>query len=75
MKLKYKLSVALCAASLSPLAFAPTLSRNAWLQVIRGGVNVAGIALAEGDGAALQDEREVAIAASSTSELLVFDLR
>ena len=57
------------------LAFAPRLSRNAWLQVIRSGVNVAGIALAEGDGAALQDEREVAIAASSTSELLVFDLR
>ena len=57
------------------LAFAPRLSRNAWLQVIRGGVNVAGIALAEGDGAALHEEREVAIAASSTSELLVFDLR
>ena len=56
------------------LSFSPRLARNAWIQVIRGDVRVAGLALAAGDGAALQDEREVAIEASAASELLVFDL-
>ncbi len=56
------------------LRFAPRLGRHAWLQVIRGELSVAGIALAEGDGAALDDEREVALNAAEASELLLFDL-
>jgi redox-sensitive bicupin YhaK (pirin superfamily) len=56
------------------LPFAPRLGRHAWLQVIRGELSVAGITLAEGDGAAIEDEREIALRAAEASELLVFDL-
>jgi redox-sensitive bicupin YhaK (pirin superfamily) len=56
------------------IAFAPRLARCAWLQVISGEVSVAGLALGAGDGAAAQDERELAIRARTPSELLVFDL-
>src|SRR3954469_5108947 len=37
--------------------------RHAWLQVLRGGVDVNGLALAAGDGAALSDESGLAIRA------------
>ncbi|HET6438429.1 MAG TPA: pirin family protein [Anaeromyxobacter sp.] len=50
--------------------------RHAWVQVARGAVEVNGVRLAEGDGAALSEERAVRIAAPGTddSEILVFDL-
>jgi redox-sensitive bicupin YhaK (pirin superfamily) len=49
--------------------------RHAWVQVARGAVECNGLALEASDGAALSDEARVALAARSSSELLVFDLR
>ncbi len=50
--------------------------RHAWVQVARGAVTVNGEPLTAGDGAALSDEREVAIVGTDeiASELLLFDL-
>ncbi len=50
--------------------------RHAWVQVVRGEVTVNGHALSEGDGAAISDEREVAVVADGAAggELLLFDL-
>ncbi len=48
--------------------------RGAWIQVVRGGVNVADRTLAEGDGVAIEDEGEIAVTANAPSELLLFDL-
>jgi quercetin 2,3-dioxygenase len=48
--------------------------RHGWLHVARGAVDVAGHALVEGDGAAIDDEREIVITARESSEVLVFDL-
>ncbi len=54
-------------------ALAP--GRHAWVQVARGQASVNGIAVKAGDGIALSEELEVAIAApSGEAELLVFDL-
>lgn len=61
-------------AASETLRFAPRLGRHAWMQVIRGEIGVAGLTLAEGDGAALDGEREIALQAAEASELLVFDL-
>jgi redox-sensitive bicupin YhaK (pirin superfamily) len=48
--------------------------RAAWLQVLRGGVNVLGKGLAAGDGAAVTDESAVSVRAAVASEVLLFDL-
>lgn len=48
--------------------------RKAWVQVTRGAVTVNGIAVAQGDGAALTDEHDVRIAANDNAEILLFDL-
>lgn len=48
--------------------------RGAWVQVVRGGLEVNGVALAAGDGAAIENEDAVKIAATSDSEFLLFDL-
>ena len=48
--------------------------RAAWIQVARGAVDVGGVALREGDGAAIEDEASIVIAASSEAEILLFDL-
>lgn len=50
--------------------------RHAWVQVIRGEVEVNGVALRGGDGAALSDERaaELTGRGGETAELLLFDL-
>jgi redox-sensitive bicupin YhaK (pirin superfamily) len=53
-------------------ALAP--GRHAWIQVARGAVDVNGHSLAEGDGAAISDEREVVVTARDAAEVLVFDL-
>ena len=47
--------------------------RHAWVHVARGAVTVNGQRLAEGDGAALTDERAVALEGHG-GEVLVFDL-
>ncbi len=56
-------------------ALAP--GRHAWIQVARGGVELNGVALGAGDGAAVSGEDRLRIAGgpgSAESEVLVFDL-
>ncbi len=53
-------------------ALAP--GRHGWVQVARGNVALGGDTLVAGDGAALSDLRELALAAREPSELFVFDL-
>jgi redox-sensitive bicupin YhaK (pirin superfamily) len=48
--------------------------RHAWLQVARGKVALGKEELAQGDGAAISDEREVRISAVEDAEILLFDL-
>lgn len=48
--------------------------RGAWVQVLKGRLTVNGQELLAGDGAALEDETGVALAALEGSEALVFDL-
>lgn len=47
---------------------------HAWLQVIRGEVELNGQSLKAGDGAAVSDEEKLEIEAKAPSELLLFDL-
>jgi redox-sensitive bicupin YhaK (pirin superfamily) len=46
--------------------------RHAWIQVVRGDINVNGMSLQQGDGAAISDERTVVV--SGSGEVLLFDL-
>ncbi len=48
--------------------------RHAWVQVVRGTVDLGGTMLAEGDGAAVSGEPEVSLRAASEAEALLFDL-
>jgi len=48
--------------------------RFGWLQVATGAVEVNGVALKEGDGAAISDESEIVVTAKAAAEVLVFDL-
>jgi len=48
--------------------------RYAWLQVISGGVILNGYDLNAGDGAAVDEEKLLTIAATETAEFLLFDL-
>jgi len=50
-------------------------NRRAWLQVARGAVELNGVALKEGDGAAIKDETALKIRATAPTDLLLFDLR
>jgi hypothetical protein len=47
---------------------------SAWLQLIRGTISLAGQSLQPGDGAAIENEQELQIAAQDDAELLLFDL-
>jgi len=49
--------------------------RHAWVQVVRGGVDLNGQRLDQGDGAAISDELAVRLIARSQAEVLLFDLR
>jgi quercetin 2,3-dioxygenase len=49
-------------------------NRGLWLQLARGIVTVNGTEIREGDGAAIEDERAIAIEANTDAELLLFDL-
>jgi quercetin 2,3-dioxygenase len=53
-------------------ALAP--ERLAYLQVVRGVVDLNGIGLTAGDGAKISDERELRLSGSDEAELLLFDL-
>jgi hypothetical protein len=48
--------------------------RHGWLQVARGAVEVNGKKLAQGDGAAISDEKKVSIKGADNAEVLLFDL-
>jgi redox-sensitive bicupin YhaK (pirin superfamily) len=48
--------------------------RAAWLQVVDGGLDVNGVAMNSGDGAALEDLETIVITARDSSEILLFDL-
>ena len=54
------------------LAIAP--GRHAWVQVARGSIELGGQRLEPGDGAALSDERTVALSGGGGAEVIVFDL-
>jgi hypothetical protein len=64
-------------ASLSPgegVAHDVERGRAAWLQVLRGGVNVLRNDFAAGDGVAVTDENAISVQAAVPSEVLLFDL-
>ncbi len=48
--------------------------RHAWVHVATGEIDLNGLELGEGDGAAVSDERELRISTPSAAEILVFDL-
>jgi redox-sensitive bicupin YhaK (pirin superfamily) len=48
--------------------------RHAWVQVLRGAVDLNGVALAEGDGAAVSDEAALRLTAGDRAEVMLFDL-
>jgi redox-sensitive bicupin YhaK (pirin superfamily) len=48
--------------------------RHAWLQLLRGTIAVGKHEMTAGDGAAISDETELLVRASSDAELLLFDL-
>jgi redox-sensitive bicupin YhaK (pirin superfamily) len=48
--------------------------RHAWLQVVKGAVELNGNKLAAGDGAAISEESTLTIRASDDSEVMLFDL-
>jgi redox-sensitive bicupin YhaK (pirin superfamily) len=49
-------------------------NRHGWLQVAKGGVELNGQKLEQGDGAAISEEQKLAIKGTRDSELLLFDL-
>ena len=64
-------------ASLSPGegdAYEIGCDRAAWLQVLRGSVNVLGNDLSAGDGVAVTEENAISVQATVPSEVLLFDL-
>jgi redox-sensitive bicupin YhaK (pirin superfamily) len=50
-------------------------SRYAWIQVIRGGVNINGVELQVGDGAAVSKADFLKITAINSCVILLFDLK
>ena len=56
------------------LAHALRPGRGAWLHVATGSVTLNGQALGPGDGAAIEDERELQVSGVDTAELVLFDL-
>ncbi len=57
------------------LAYVMQSGRKAWLQIVRGAVEVNGQSLTAGDGAAVTGEPELNVTAKAdTTELLLFDL-
>ena len=54
--------------------FAIKPNRRIWVQVVKGQVEVNGVAATTSDGVAIWDESSLAIKASEESEVLVFDL-
>ena len=68
-----KLSVASLAAG-EAITYSLAERRYAWIQIARGSVTLNGIALKQGDGAAVSQESQLTIIADSAAEVLLFDL-
>ncbi len=51
-----------------------TPGRHAWIQVGTGAIEVNGVTLGQGDGAAISEETSLAITAPGAAEILLFDL-
>ena len=51
-----------------------TPGRHAWLQVLRGTIKLGGEILTAGDGAAISEESELVLTATSSAEVMLFDL-
>lgn len=51
-----------------------SVGRRAYLHVARGSIEANGLAMAEGDGAAIEKEDGLALKAQSSSEVVLFDL-
>ena len=69
--------VALYDALLSPgesLTHRLAEGRHAWVQVIKGALEINGVALREGDGAAVSEERTLELRAAETAAFVLFDL-
>lgn len=49
-------------------------ARHGWLQVLRGRVELNGLSLDTGDGAAITDEPNIEIVATQDAEIMLFDL-
>ena len=49
-------------------------NRHRWLQLVRGALDVKGVAMSKGDGLAVSDEHQLTISADEDSEFLLFDL-
>ena len=48
--------------------------RHAWVQVVKGALELNGIALGEGDGAAVSEERTLELRAAEAAAFVLFDL-
>jgi quercetin 2,3-dioxygenase len=48
--------------------------RHAWVQMLKGKIDLNGLSLVAGDGAAVSEEPALAIRSDGTSEVLLFDL-
>jgi redox-sensitive bicupin YhaK (pirin superfamily) len=48
--------------------------RRAWVQVIKGAIEVNGVRAAAGDGLAITEESALTVVAQERSEFLLFDL-
>jgi len=48
--------------------------RHAWVQVARGAITLNGLSLDKGDGAAISEETDIVIEATTDAEILLFDL-
>ncbi len=57
-----------------PLTHSLSDGRFGWLQVARGSVSLNDLEMKQGDGAAISNEQELRITASSQAEVLLFDL-
>jgi redox-sensitive bicupin YhaK (pirin superfamily) len=56
------------------LTHEPRAGRRAWVQVIKGALELNGVGLRAGDGAAVSDEPRLVLRAVEPSEILLFDL-
>jgi redox-sensitive bicupin YhaK (pirin superfamily) len=56
------------------LVYSVDSDRHVWTQVVSGSVEVNGMRLSAGDGAAIVDESDVEVVASMDSEIFLFDL-